>query len=87
MPNFSKHFISISISIETMTKKEEMENPKSKLWRDRNHSHFWIEDGELYESYRTIRGLRYMHRLSVPNLPDTENCPDDMLKYIEAEYL
>ena len=57
------------------------------LWLDERHSHFWIEDGELYESYNTLRGLRYRHRMSVPNLPDTDKCPKDMLLYIEKEYL
>jgi len=55
--------------------------------RDRRHSHFWIKDGELFESYHTIRGLRYRHRLSVDNLPDTDKCWPDMIRYIEAEYL
>ena len=51
------------------------------------HSHFWIEDGELYESYNTIRGLRYTHRFSVAGLPDTNNVPEDMLLYISKEYI
>lgn len=57
------------------------------LWRDERHSHFWIEDEELYESYNTIRGLRYRWRLTVNGLPDTDRCPDDMLLYIQAEFL
>ena len=55
--------------------------------RDTRHSHFWIEDEELFESYHTIRGLRYHHRFSVNGLPDTDKCKPDMIKYIEAEYL
>lgn len=62
-------------------------NNKSKLWKDHQHSHFWIKDGKLFESYHTIRGLRFRYRLDVGTLPDTDNCPDDMLKYIEAEFL
>jgi hypothetical protein len=50
------------------------------------HSHFWIEDGELYESYNTIRGLRYMHKCSVDGLPDTDNCSLEMLYFICKEY-
>lgn len=57
------------------------------LSRDRRHSHFWIEDGELFESYETIRGRRFRHRLSVKGMPDTEKCLPDMIKYIESEYL
>jgi len=58
-----------------------------KLTRDRKHDHFWIEDEILYESYNTLRGLRFRERFEVTGMPDTDNCPDDMLKYIEAEYL
>tara|TARA_R110002126_G_scaffold39767_3_gene117637 strand:- start:722 stop:895 length:174 start_codon:yes stop_codon:yes gene_type:complete len=50
------------------------------------HSHFWIENGELYESYHTIRGLRYMYRFSVKGLPDTDKCSEAMLLYISKEY-
>jgi hypothetical protein len=60
---------------------------KSFMNKHEKHSHFWIEDGELYESYNTIRGLRYMHICSVDGLPDTSNCPDDMLLYISKEYV
>lgn len=57
------------------------------LWKDEKHDHFWIEDGELYESYQTIRGLRCRHRLSVNGMEPTERCTPEMLKYIEEEYL
>ena len=60
---------------------------RSELWRDNNHSHFWIKDGELFESYNTLRGMRFRHRLSVNGLPDTDKCQEDMIGYIEAEYL
>jgi hypothetical protein len=59
----------------------------SALWKDEKHSHFWVEDGELYESYNTIRGLRYRHRLSVNGVADCDNCPLDMLLYIVKEYI
>ena len=35
------------------------------LTKDKNHDHYWIEDDVLYESYRTIRGLRYRPVLEV----------------------
>jgi len=56
------------------------------LRRDRKHDHFWIDDGELYESYRTIRGLRYRHHLSVPGLPDMDAVPEAVIKEIEARF-
>ena len=61
--------------------------PNVRLWKDAKHSHFWIKDNELYESYNTIRGLRYRHRLSLNGLPNTDNCLEDMILYIEMEYL
>lgn len=57
------------------------------LCKDERHSHFWIENGELYESYNTIRGLRYRWRLTVAGLPDTDKCSDSMLIYIESEFI
>jgi hypothetical protein len=60
---------------------------ESAVLKDKRHSHFWIEDGELYESYNTIRGLRYRHRFSVDGLPDTNKCSESMMLYIGKEYL
>ncbi len=59
----------------------------NKISKDRRHSHFWIEDGELFESYRTIRGLRYRHRFSVEGLPDTEKCSPEIILRIESEFV
>ena len=59
----------------------------SAISKDRRHSHFWIEDGELYESYETIRGRRYRHRFSVAGLPDTDRCSESILIYISKQYL
>lgn len=56
------------------------------LWKDKNHSHFWIENGVLYESYNTIRGLRYRTRLIV-KMPDCEFVTKEMIKTIEEKYL
>lgn len=59
----------------------------SALSTDPKHSHFWVEDEELYESYHTIRGMRYRHRFSVAGLPNTDQCSEAMLIYIKKEYL
>ena len=32
----------------------------TQLEKSHNHSHFWIKDNCVYESYRTIRGLRFL---------------------------
>ena len=55
--------------------------------KDVNHDHFWIEDGILYESYRTLRGLRYRQILEVVNMPDTLKCTDACIKYIELQFI
>ena len=54
-----------------------------KLWKDERHHHFWIEGGMLYETYSTIRGLRFRERLFV-ELPDTNKCSDEQIKEIES---
>jgi hypothetical protein len=53
--------------------------PLETLWKDQKHDHFWIADGILYESYKTIRGLRYRSRMAVPLMPDCEKCTNEML--------
>ncbi len=60
---------------------------ESAVSKDVKHSHFWIEDGELYESYNTIRGFRYRYRFSVDGLVDTDKCSEPMMIYIGKEYL
>lgn len=55
--------------------------------KDRNHHHYWIENENLYETYETIRGLRYRFIMPVPGMPDTEHCTDSMITYMEKEYL
>lgn len=43
-----------------------------------DHHHYWIENEILYQSYLTIRGLRYRVIQQVPGMPDTENyIPDE----------
>jgi hypothetical protein len=58
-----------------------------KLYKDKRHDHYWIEDGILFETYKTIRGLRYRGILEVPILPDNDRCDDDYIIYIEKEFL
>lgn len=45
--------------------------------KSHNHSHFWVEDERLYESYETIRGLRYRLKKEVPGKPDSDNCDEN----------
>lgn len=78
----------MNVNKETETKSCTIQNVvESAVLKDKKHSHFWIEDGELYESYNTIRGLRYRHRFSVDGLPDTDKCSESMMLYIGKEYL
>ncbi len=60
---------------------------ENRLWKDDRHSHFWIEDGVLFESYHTIRGLRYRNRFYVEGLPDTDRCSPEMILRIESEFI
>lgn len=51
-----------------------------------NHDHFWIEDNVLYESYNTIKGLRYLPIKEVHGMPDVEKCDESCIKYISKKY-
>lgn len=46
------------------------------IQKSHNHDHFWVEDKILYESYNTIRGMRY-RKLFLIDYPDTEILPED----------
>lgn len=50
-------------------------NPK-KLTPRNNHHHFWIEDNVVYESYSTLRGIRYMPCAEVI-YPDSNKLTDE----------
>lgn len=54
------------------------------IWRDRKHDHFWVQSGQLYESYRTARGLRFRGRGYVPGIEDIERCTDADLIRIQS---
>lgn len=56
------------------------------IYKQHNHSHFWIENEILYESYETTRGIRYMKLFDVPGMPDEEKCSEACMKYIDKEY-
>lgn len=58
-----------------------------KLSKDEAHSHFWIEDGALYESYHTIRGLRFKYRMAVPLMSDSHKLDDATIFYIETHFI
>lgn len=47
-----------------------------------NHSHFWIESCSLYESYNTIRGVRFQF-ISEILWPDTDFLNDAEMERIE----
>lgn len=58
-----------------------------KINKSHNHSHFWIEDEKLFESYKTIRGLRYRFITTVVGFPNCDKCSDETIKEIEASHL
>lgn len=51
-----------------------------------NHDHFWIEEGILYESYNTLRGMRYNEIKEVPGMQDIEKCDDSCISNIAEQY-
>jgi hypothetical protein len=57
------------------------------LTKDKNHDHYWIDDDVLYESYRTIRGLRYRPVLEVFGMANCEKCSPEMIMQIEKQYI
>lgn len=61
---------------------------KLKIKRFRTHHHFWIEDNILYESYTTIRGLRYaaIMKLKDGACADTDNVDAELEHQIANEY-
>ena len=60
---------------------------RKKIARDPKHDHYWICDGALFESYLTLRGMRYRWILDVEDMPDSDNCSDEIIAQIEEKYL
>lgn len=60
---------------------------KKKLNKRHNHSHFWIGNGLLFESYNTIRGIRYNIVTSVNGMRDTDRCTPELIEHIEEKYM
>ena len=54
------------------------------LNKSHNHDHFWIEDNFAYESYNTIRGLRYRQICGV-DYPDTEKLSEVDILLINSQ--
>jgi hypothetical protein len=63
-----------------------MVHPTRKLSKRRNHDHFWIKDGTLFESYQTLRGLRFQEIMPIP-MADNDRLTEDDLIIIEQEFL
>lgn len=59
----------------------------AKLTKQINHNHFFIENGILYESYNTLRGLRYLEKFEVLGMPNEKKCSEICLFYIVKQYL
>jgi len=58
---------------------------KKVIQKDRRHDHFWIENGSLCETYRTIRGLRWRWVAFAGQEPDHEKISDDELTALGFE--
>ena len=57
------------------------------LTKSHNHSHFWTENKIVYESYNTIRGLRF-RQIAVLWFfyPDHKKLTDPMIDYINKRF-
>ena len=51
------------------------------LKKSHNHSHFWIEDNIVCESYNTLRGLRY-RQLTEVTMDDKEFLTEKDIKKV-----
>lgn len=54
--------------------------------KNKRTHHFWIDTETLYETYTTIRGLRYAKIMDVPGMPDNDNCDEACIRYINKQY-
>lgn len=54
------------------------------LPRHPRHDHYWIEEEELYESYKTIRGLRWRYITYVKGEPDNDKLNDADVVRVET---
>jgi len=53
------------------------------ITKSNNHDHFWTENNIVYESYKTIRGLRFMEVAKLNfNYPDHEKLTDSMVLFL-----
>lgn len=66
---------------------KEMKENTRRLTKSHNHSHFWIQNEQLFESYYTIRGLRWRFIIDVPAMADEEKCSEYSLEFIEKEFI
>lgn len=57
-----------------------------KIIKHLHHNHFWIYNGTLYESYNTLRGLRY-HIITQVNMPDNDDVSEELINRIEENFL
>lgn len=55
-----------------------------KIIKSHNHSHYWIEDEKLFESYKTIRGLRYRFIRELKGYIDSDRVTDETISEIEG---
>lgn len=57
------------------------------LIKDRDHDHYFVDSGYLWECYDTIRGLRNRVIMRVaPGTPDMDQVESEVLKLFEQEY-
>ena len=62
---------------------KEKELVENRINKSKNHNHFWVKDGVLYESYNTLRGMRYREICNCV-LPDLRKVKDELIEHLNA---
>lgn len=53
-----------------------------KIIKHLHHHHFWVSNGILYESYNTLRGMRYSMITEVPMMEDNDDVSEELINKI-----
>ncbi len=56
------------------------------LTKQPDHDHFWIKNGELFETFKATPGL-HTFRMNAVGMPDNEWLTDTDIDFIEIKYL
>jgi len=61
--------------------------PCNHIIKSPTHANFWVENEVLYESYRTIRGMKYRYVMEVKGIANNYFCDDEFIRNIKKKYI